>query len=64
MKAVFTVKLKKGYLIVERDTVAITADEIATATVVSEDTYSHRGKVGSIAVNILKPPKAEEFSGD
>ena len=62
MKAVFVVRLKEGFLIVERDAVSITADEMATATVVDEESYSYRDKVGRIAVDILKPPK--EASGE
>jgi len=57
MKAVFVVRLKKGYLIVERDAVAITADEMATATVVDDDSYSPRDKVGRITADILNPLK-------
>jgi len=57
MKAVFTVRLQKGYLIVERETLAITVDEIATATVVDDDSYDARDKVGRIAADILNPLK-------
>ena len=57
MKAVLTVKMKAGYLIVSREIDALTMEEICSGSVVEDDGYSSRDKVGRVAVDILLPPK-------
>ena len=59
MKSVFIVRLKAGYLVMEREIANFTADELATGTVVEDDSWNHRDKVGRIAADILNPPKEE-----
>jgi hypothetical protein len=60
MKAMLTVKIKSGYLIVEREIESLTSEEICSGTVVGEDEYSYRDKAGRVAVDILNPPTKEE----
>lgn len=57
MKAVITVKMKSGYLMVEREIDALTTEEVCNGAVVEDDGYSFRDKVGRIAADMLNPPK-------
>jgi hypothetical protein len=59
MKAVVTVKIKSGYLIMEREIDSLLVDEVFCGSVVEDDGYGYRDKVGRIAVDILNPPKEE-----
>jgi len=60
MKAVLTVKMKGGYLVAEREIESLTMDEVFSATIVDDDGYGTRDKVGRIAADILKPLRAVE----
>ena len=64
MKAVLTVKMRSGYLIVEREIGSLTMEEISTGTVVEDDSWSHRDKVGRVAADILSPQKPETAEGE
>jgi hypothetical protein len=57
VKSVFIVRLKAGYLVMEREIATFTPDELVTGTVVEDDAWNHRDKVGRIAADILNPPK-------
>jgi len=56
MKAVLTVKMKNGYLVIERDIETVTVEEVIAGMAVDEDSYSYRDKVGRLAVDLLSPP--------
>jgi len=58
MKAVVTIKLKEGYMILEMDVGAIVQEDLLTSTVVGTDSYSYRDKVGRVAVDILEVKEA------
>ena len=60
MKAVLTVKMKSGYLLIEREVIDLTAEEVCSGAVVEDDGYSYKDKVGRVAVEILNPPKKED----
>jgi hypothetical protein len=62
MKAVLTVKMKAGFLLIEREIFDLKAEEVCAGTVVGDDGYSYRDKVGRVAADILAPPK--EAPGD
>jgi hypothetical protein len=57
MKAVITVKIKAGYLVFERDIESLATEEVCSGSVIEDDGYGYRDKVGRIAAEILNPPK-------
>jgi len=57
MKAVVTLKLNQGYLILEKD-IAIYGEDLLTGTAVDTDSFSYRDKVGRVAVDILDVKEA------
>lgn len=59
MKAVLTVKMKSGYLLVAREIESLTVDEVCSGSVVEDDGYSYRDKVGRVAIGILNPSKED-----
>lgn len=60
MKAVLTVKLKDGYLIMDRFIDVLDPREVASGTVVSSNEFNPNDKVGRIAVAMLDQPEEED----
>ena len=59
MKAVLTVKLKEGYLVMENDIDILDPRVVAGGVVVSSEEYGSRDKVGRVASEILDSPAPE-----
>ena len=60
MKAIVTIKLKYGYLIISREVESLTIEEIFSASLVTDGDYSHRDKVGRVAIELLEDELEEK----
>ena len=60
MKAAVVIRMKEGYLVVERNVESISIDELLSGSVVSESGTYHDEKLGRNIISMLNPPKKEE----
>lgn len=60
MKAAIVVKMKEGYLVVERNIESISTDELLSGSVVSGSGTYHDEKLGRNIISILNPPGKED----